>query len=105
MSVTARNQPRQPKGVPTGGQWRPTGRPEAPVHLDEGPDDGERPAPRPIGAQARRYSAPSGGGLGALADEGTRVRGQKGMRVADLRPFVRLATGQEVFGQGLPWKG
>lgn len=24
----ARNQPRQPKGVPTGGQWRATGRPE-----------------------------------------------------------------------------
>jgi hypothetical protein len=74
MSVTARNQPRQPKGVPTGGQWRPTGRPEAPVHLDEGPDDGERPAPRPIGAQARRYSPTSGGGLGVLADEGTRAQ-------------------------------
>ncbi len=28
MSTNAHNQPRQPKGVPTGGQWRATARPE-----------------------------------------------------------------------------
>ena len=28
MSTNARSQPRQPKGVPAGGQWRPAGRAE-----------------------------------------------------------------------------
>jgi hypothetical protein len=31
MSTSAANQPRQPKGVPTGGQWRATARPEGPL--------------------------------------------------------------------------
>jgi hypothetical protein len=30
---------------------------------------------------------------------------QRQVRVAVLRPWVRLATGQEVFGGRLPWKG
>ena len=33
MSTNAHNQPRQPKGVPTGGQWRATARPEGKVAL------------------------------------------------------------------------
>ena len=35
MSTNARNQPRQPKGVPTGGQWRAMARPEGNVVLGE----------------------------------------------------------------------
>ena len=35
MSTNARNQPRQPKGVPAGGQWRATNRPEGAVVLGE----------------------------------------------------------------------
>jgi len=33
MSTSTRNQPRQPKGVPVGGQWRATTRPEGSVTL------------------------------------------------------------------------
>ena len=37
MSNSARNQPRQPRGVPTGGQWRATARPEGSSQLDADP--------------------------------------------------------------------
>ena len=37
MSNSARNQPRQPRGVPTGGQWRAAARPEGSSQLDADP--------------------------------------------------------------------
>jgi hypothetical protein len=30
---------------------------------------------------------------------------QQGVKASQLRPWVRLATGREVFGKNLPWKG
>ena len=44
MSTKAKNQPRQPKGVPTGGQWRATNRPEGRAVLCEPVDDPWRAA-------------------------------------------------------------
>jgi len=38
---TNTNQPRQPKGVPVGGQWRATARPEGSVALAEAGDEWE----------------------------------------------------------------
>ncbi|MGC8628444.1 MAG: hypothetical protein ACP5VR_13015 [Acidimicrobiales bacterium] len=37
---TKTNQPRQPKGTPTGGQWRATARPEGPALADDAPGAG-----------------------------------------------------------------
>ena len=49
MSTSAHNQPRLPKGVPTGGRWQAMTRPEATIslaperqHLWRGWEDGER---------------------------------------------------------------
>ena len=65
MSTSARNQPRQPRCVPTGGQWRATNRPEGNVSLvDAQSDGGPSPAHKvalgvAIGAAAVVSLAPS----------------------------------------------
>ena len=88
MSTNTTAQPRQPRGVPVGGQWRPQARPEADIALDIPPDEGPRPY---TGARSR--NAAHGGGTLAMDDA--------------LRSQVTLAAVAAVTAEGpseAPWE-
>jgi hypothetical protein len=81
MSTPARSQPRQPRGMPTGGQWRASARPEGTVALDQNayePSEWEEPPTTRQGshgqvAGARRHP-PVPQGARPLADESIRAQ-------------------------------
>ena len=78
MSTSAGSQPRQPRGVPTGGQWRVTPRPEGPVLCE----------PRAVPAAAGT------GRLGQVVREV--LHSSAAFAILDLHP----ATKDSDFGQG-----
>ena len=129
-NYTARSQPRQPKGVPVGGQWRETVRPEGTVSLnepevDDAPKDlyqqlldlQEQVAPPPPPVPARSPEpAPGAPGKWAAAGLGPvqqkrvqgalRMLGWEGKTVVELTGVVGGETRQSVmvdlYGPGRP---
>ena len=78
MSTNARNQPRQPRGVPAGGRWRTASRPEGNVSLAGPQSDDDPPSVHKIalgvaiGAAAVASLAPSAAAAGVgMAPLGT----------------------------------
>ena len=86
MSTNTTAQPRQPRGVPVGGQWRPQARPEADVALDIPADED---------AYSRHRPRRDAGGHGTLAMDDA------------LRAQVTLAAVAAVAAEGpseAPWE-